>query len=69
MDKTTKKMAAEMLGAQRERPVLTEANKAMFRAAAELQQAWNVWNLVDRNNDNLNAAIDTIREKYELSKQ
>lgn len=69
MDTTTKKVIAETLGASRETPTLSKANKALLRAAAEVQQAYQYWKLVDRDNDKLNAKLDTIRTAHKENDQ
>lgn len=64
MDTTTRKVIAETLNASPETPTLSQANKALLRAAAEVQQAYQYWRLVDRDNDKLNAKLDQVRKTY-----
>ncbi len=68
MDTTTKKVIAETIGASKEVPTLSKENKALLRAAAEVQQAYQYWKLVDRDNDKLNAKLDEVRRSYRMDK-
>ncbi len=69
MDTTTKKVIAETLGRTRETPTLSKANKALLRAAAGVQQAYQYWKLVDRDNDKLNAKLDELRLAYKQAEK
>jgi hypothetical protein len=69
MDTTTKKVIAETLGASKEAPTLSKENRALLKAAAEVQQAYQYWKLVDRDNDKLNAKLDEVRRAYKYTDQ
>ena len=69
MDKTTKKVITETLGGKPENVKLSKANTALFKAAAEVQLAYQYWKLVDRDNDKLNAKMDVIRASYKENDQ
>ena len=69
MDTTTKKVITETLGGSREVPALSKANTALFRAAAEVQLAYQYWKLVDRDNDKLNAKLNKVRLDYKENEQ
>lgn len=68
MDTTTKKVIAETLGASKEAPTLSKENRALLKALAEVQQAYQYWKLVDRDSERLNAKMDEVRRSYRMDK-
>mgnify|MGYP000945708836 CR=1 FL=1 len=68
MDATTKKVIAETLGASNEAPTLSKENRALLKAAAEVQRAYQYWKLVDRDSERLNAKMDEVRRSYRMDK-
>lgn len=68
MDTTTKKVIAETLGGSKEAPTLSKENRALLKAAAEVQQAYQYWKLVDRDSERLNAKMDEVRRSYRMDK-
>jgi len=64
MNATDKKMAAELIGSKREVPKLSKANLRLLRMAAQVQEAYGIWRLVDRDNARLNDKMDDIRAQY-----
>ncbi len=57
---TIQKNIIETITKQSENPILTPKNKKLFRVAAKIQKAYQVWKFVDRDNGKLNKTITKI---------